>query len=930
MNERNLLLYVGRLLAACATVLALVACGQGSPAKLMSSAKEYLAKGDKNAAVIQLKNLIQQTPDDGEARLLLGQTQLDLLDFASAEKEFRRALELKQPDEKVLPLLAQAMFELNEHEKFVKEFGDRKLADPQAEATFKAFLAESYLRRGQTQQARDAYAAALAAVPGDPKARVGQATLAAMEGKTEEALKVADEVIAASPKLAEAHALRSDLLLAKGDRAGAKASLEQAVAANGNFVPARFALVTLLIDEKAYDQAAAQLAETQKLAPRDVRVSYFSSLLAFRKGETQKAKDQILQVLKVAPDNVPSLVLAGAIDLQLKSLESAEASLQRAVGRAPGHVGARRLLVATQLRRGRALQAKETLQPLIERGMPNDPQLLLLAGETYLANGDVKGATAFYQAASAKGELQQVAAKTRLGQIALATGKTEEGFKELEAASELDEGSYQADLALITNHLRRKEFDKAMAAVQALEKKQPKNPLTFQMYGIVHMTKRDVPAARRNFEKALELQPSYLPAARNLGMLDLLEKRPEDARKRFEGMIAKEPKNDQLYLALADIQARTGADVKEVIATVQRAVDADPQSATARLALINLHLRNKDAKAALSAAQAANAAFPSDVRIVEAFGVAQENAGEINQAVETYNRLATLAPQAPQPLLRLAGLYVRQKQTDKAIDALRRAQKLVPNPRDVVPQLVQALMAGDRASDALKETRELQKRDPKFAGAWALEGDIHASQKKWPDAEKAYREALKLEPKANAVAIRLHSVLAAANKTAEADALAKKWIADNPKDTSMRLYLAERDLRAKNYKSAATQYQAVLGQEPNNVAALNNLAWVLGELGDPKALDHAQRAVSLVPNNAATLDTLGMLLVKKGEASKGLEYLERARKLAPERYDIRLNYAKSLASAGQKDAARKELEALQSEPADFPGKSEIPALLKVL
>jgi putative PEP-CTERM system TPR-repeat lipoprotein len=450
------------------------------------------------------------------------------------------------------------------------------------------------------------------------------------------------------------------------------------------------------------------------------------------------------------------------------------------------------------------------------------------------------------------------------------------------------------------------------------------------MYGLVHLAKRDVPAARRNFDKALELQPNYLPAAYNLGMLDVAEKRPEEARKRYEAMIARDGKNDQLYLALADLQARTGAEPKAIGETLQRAVGANPQSVPARLALIEFHLRTKDTKAAVTAAQAAVAAMPNDPRVLQASGVALEAAGETNQAIETYNKVAALQPQSPQPLLRLAGLYARQKDTAKAIDALKRAQKLTPNARDVVPQLAQVYMAANRPDDALKEARELQKSDPKFAGGYALEGDILLAQRKFAQAEKPYREALKLEPKAEAVAIRLHQTLAGGGNATEAEAFAKRWLNDNPKSLALRLYLGERELAAKNYKAAAAHYQAVIAVDGNNAIALNNLAWVGGELKDPKALGYAERAVKLAPENAAILDTYGTLLIRQGETAKGLEVLGRAAKAAPNRYDLRMNYAAALAGAGKKDEARREYEALQAVAEDFKGKSDIPARLKAL
>jgi thioredoxin-like negative regulator of GroEL len=50
--------------------------------------------------------------------------------------------------------------------------------------------------------------------------------------------------------------------------------------------------------------------------------------------------------------------------------------------------------------------------------------------------------------------------------------------------------------------------------------------------------------------------------------------------------------------------------------------------------------------------------------------------------------------------------------------------------------------------------------------------------------------------------------------------------------------------------------------------------------------------------------------------------------LAPDRHDIRLNYAKALLKAGRAEEARKELTRLQAVSQDFAGKSEVAGLLK--
>ena len=912
-----------------ASTLLLLACRNESPEALIASARAYEAKGDHKGAIIQLRNALQQNPADGEVRLLLGRASLQAGDPVSAQRELRKALEYGQSPEVVLPPLARAMLEQGEAAKLVSEFGDRKLTDIDAEASLRSSVGHAQLQLQKFGDAKASFSAATALKPDYLPARLGVARLTAAANRIDEANQLIDAIVAAHPKAAEAFALQADLRLLGGDRAGAKTSLEQAIAADETFLPARFALIQILINEKQFDAAAVQLDAARSLRKGDLRVQYFDAAIALDKNDLSKARDMMQQVLKRAPAHVPSLVLAGAVELQAGQAATAEGYLRKAVSIAPEHAGARKLLVRTYLGSNQPAKALESIKPLLASDARTDPQLLLLAGETYLANGDLKQASRYYAAAT-DSKPQESVARTRLGQIALASGDPDAGIRELEAAVALDGAPMQSDVALIVGHVKKNDLNSALQAANALAKKYPANPLSHQMLGVVYAARKDFVAARAAFAKALELNPTYLPAIANLARLDIAEKKPADARKRFEAVIAKDPKNEQALLALADVMARTGAPPAEIVATLQRAVTANPQSVAARLALIGFHLRVQDSKAALFAAQDAAATLRTEPRIIGALAQAQEAAGETNQAIETWNRLAALEPRSTVPLVRLAALFARQKDYAKTVDSLRRAQKLAPGDPAITRDLVLAQLLWGKPDDALKEAKSLQTTMPKLAAGFALEGDVHAATQQWPQAERAYRDALKVEPASDALAIKLHTTLNRAGKAAEAEAMAKKWLAEHPKDAGFRIYLAERALADKNLRSAVTHYQAVVALQPDNVVALNNLAWSAGQLGDPKAIGYAERAVRLAPNSAAALDTLGTLLVSKGDASKGLEYLTKAAELAPKRHDIRLNYAKALAKAGRSDDARKELVALQAVADEFPGKSEIPALLKGL
>ena len=916
------------LTAATVAVLAL-GCVNETPDQLVASAHTYLAQGNPNAAMIQVRNALQQRPEDGALRLLLGRVLLESRDPVAAERELRKALQYGQPADAVLPALSRAMLESGAVHQLVDEFGTRTLTAAESEAQFKSALGQAQLQTGRSAEAAASFAAAAAASPGYVPALIGLARLVAVGGRLKDAVRIADRLVADHPKSAAAHMLLSDLRSLSGDHAGSIAALEDAISADGGYTPARYALMAALIDQQQFDVAAAHLEQVRSLNKRDLRIQYFDAVIALSRNDLVKARGSSQQILRNSPEHVPSLVLAGAVELQAKQLLLAENLLQRAISLAPQHTGARRMLVRTYLVANQPAKALEALQPLLTRDVAAEPLLQMLAGETYLANGDMREASAYYAAAS-ESRSQEALAQTRLGQIALVTGDFDSGIRQLEAVTAQDDAPIQADLALIAGYVRGNELDRGLQAGQRLVKRQPGRPIAYQLLGSVYLAKKDSARAREQFEKALELSPGYLPAATSLSRLEIEANKPAAARQRFAAIVASEPNNEQALLGLADVMLRTGAAAPEIAATLQRATLVNPGSSSARFALIAHYLRVNDPGLALAAAQEAAAALPNDLQILYALGRAQEAAGLVNQAIETFNRLSALEPQSRFPLMQLAAVHARRADYGKLVNALQRAQRISANDPAMVRDLVAGYLLSGKPEDAVRQARALQASAPKMPAGYLLEGDARAAAKQWADAERAYRAGLKTAPHSGVLALRLHGALVASDQNAEAEAFAKKWLAGHPKDTVLRVGLAERALRAGNLRSAVAYYQPVIEQDPNNVVALNNLAWAAGQIGDPRALGYAQRAVQIAPQNAAALDTLGSLLIAAGDAENGVEYLGRAKALAPDRSDIRLNYAKGLIKAGKRDAARSELEALQAVPDAFAGKAEIAAVLKGL
>jgi putative PEP-CTERM system TPR-repeat lipoprotein len=901
----NALVKFGMVAGLC---VLLASCGGDSPESMVKSAKDYLAKGDYSAAVIQLRNALQKTPNNAEARYLLGTVLTERRDSAGAVKELRTAVQLGYPADQALPALARALIDDGDTKELVTEFGETTLGSPDAQAAFKTTIGNAWLSLGKPKEAEAAFTAALAAKADFADALLGLATLRAGSGDLEGAKKIVDAVLMQPRAPPEASLLQAQLLLAKGQPEAARAVLEKVLEAKPDYLQARYQLASMLIAKGDLEQASAQVGAIRKLSKQDARAYYFEALIASRRGDLPAAREAIQQVLKGTPQHVPSLLLAGEVEFRAGQFNQAQDYLRRALNRSPGLPHAERLLAATYLRMGSPARALEVLQQPLSRGS-RDSQLMAVAGEAYLAVGDFPKAAEYFAQTTVL-DPKNATARMRLGQVRFAEGDTEGAIRDLEAASALDPNVSPADLALIANLLRQKQFDQALAAVGRLEKKQPNNPLVYNVKGIVYLTKRDLVNARANFERALQIQSDYLPAVGNLAQLDRLDKKPDVARKRYEAIIEKEPKNEQALLGFAGLVQSLGGDSSEIESLLKKAVTANPQSISARAALINFYVQKGDGKQAQLAAQEANTVLPNDPRTLELLGQVQLATGDATLAVATFNKLVAARPGSVEPLLRLARALVAVKDYDKAVEKLREALTINPKLYEANREIVAIYSMSGRSEQALREIKAIQRRQPDDARGYVLEGDLWGSQQKWAEAESAFKVAQKHAPDDGRVAVKLHATASGAGKGTAADAAAEKWMRDHPKDVVLRSYLGERALRRQDYKSAARYYQALVAQQPDNVRLLNNLAWVSGELGDPKALSYAEKASALAPANPSVLDTFGMLLIKKGDLTQGLEKLQQAAQLAPNQSEIRLHLAKALIRAGDKTAARKELDAL--------------------
>jgi tetratricopeptide (TPR) repeat protein len=103
-------------------------------------------------------------------------------------------------------------------------------------------------------------------------------------------------------------------------------------------------------------------------------------------------------------------------------------------------------------------------------------------------------------------------------------------------------------------------------------------------------------------------------------------------------------------------------------------------------------------------------------------------------------------------------------------------------------------------------------------------------------------------------------------------------------------------------------YKKVLGIDPENAVALNNLAFLGAESGTDldQAMTFAERAKKRAPNSPEVSDTLGYVYYQKNLNTEALRIFRQAVQERPQSATFHLHLAMALLKGGDKEGARQE------------------------
>lgn len=928
MRYSEQILHLGRKYGALVVFAFCLAIGgvahAGDARSFLRQAQTLYDKGDVKGAVIELKNALQEDPSLTEARYLLGQVYLQEGDGNSAEKELRRAKALGAEGTELDLSMAEAYLLQRRFDEVLE------LLTPELEGVAE-LKARRLTLRGLAlvglERIDEATESLQLATEHDPKADMpilGLTQIDISRNDLEAASKRIDDLLGRQPDNRKALAVRAEL----DKRAG---RLEDAVKTYTRLLKLDPDAAQTLLGRAAVYLAQGKLAEAEldlnqadKQVPNAVMGVYLRGLLAYRKGELNVASEALLKVLGVAPGHVPSQLLFGVVSFSKEDYELADEYLSRVNGSDPGNLPVAKLLAATRIRQQTPERAVPVLEPLLV-GHGDDVQLVALLGSAYMQSGDhAKGAELMQRAVEL--DPDKAGLRTQLALGLLAGGETEAAVDQLKSAVDLGQDLIQADVLLVMAHLKKQQFDEAVAVGKALETRMPDNPVSYNLTGLAYLAKNEDAEAAERFNKALALDPEFVTAEVNLAKIDLRNKDLDAAERRYHSVLEKQPADLNALLGLAGIAEQRGDEA----AMEQRLVEAlekSPHALPPGVLLAQLHLRRNEPLKALAVASDLVARFPRAPVALELLGKAQIAAGEMSNAVHSFGQLAELRPIAENYFL-LGRTQTMAKSVANARKSLRKALELKPDflPAKVALAALE-LEAGDQNA-ALMIALEMEKAHPESAVAHQLEGAARSALGEKSKAAAAYERAYELD-KSAAVVQRLAESYKALGRTDDAVAVLRDWLGEQPDDLATRMILAMTLQVEERRQEALREYEILQEKDKGNAVVLNNMAWLYFLEGDGRALKFAEQAYDADPERPEVADTYGWILRKRGsDPQRALTLLQQAYVAFPTNAEIGYHVAIALHDLGRNDEAARTLRSLLDGNPGFADADAARALLR--
>lgn len=878
----------------------------------VESARSLYQAGEFERASTEIKNALKIHPNDGAARLLLGQMLLGEGDVTGALKELGRAHTLAPTDETAV-LLAEARLQAGDAEGAISLVrGPSATPDGTVRRLTITGVAQSFL--GDYDAAARAYERIIEIDPRRVEGHFGLAHVYNERKDFRAAAEKLEQITTGKPDFAPAWSLRGEVAVERGFMDEAFASFEQAVKYSPDSTLPLIARARAYLSVGRIEEAKADAETVQKLAENSPIAHYLHSAVAYAEGEIDKANRSFTH-LQRSFDNFSPAVLLGALIKQRKGeLNQAGALFRRYIEMKPNSIEARRALAAVRLAGDQPRNALDILDVVLAE-RPDDVESLHRRASALVGTSRYREATSLYSKLLNTGSPQQRRhAEEALALLDPKQGNSTDPVMQYPAARHV----------LVKAIDRLYEGDAAKARVLIGAVNLDDSALLFSLRGRSAAGLGNLDEARQSLEHAVFLDPERIDAVRALIQLDRREGRAAETLPRMKALLQKQPGSEALVAEIAAFLEGSG-NTDEMVAflTEQRAQMPQAKSLSRPL-IAGLFQKGRvdDAVAEAARYAALDPDNPDTLRFVARTLV---TANAPDQAIKVQQRLLSLSPNDSEIVLELAETQGFAGQIENARTTLRNAAARWPDDRKIAqaqiglematnrPDAVEALIAQRRAIDPAKAAH---------LSLFSATGD--------PAEAHNILQTVFAENPSSEAAIDLFEARQRIGFADEALDGMTRWLEKNPNDVDAMREFAAALLNTGRLDRAEIAYEQAIILDPNDVTALNNYAWLRHIGGRNDALEFARRAYFLADDSPEIADTYGWLLVNYGRLKEGLEVLRRANAGAPDNPEIAFHLASALTKAEMRDDARALMVATLKQQPKFAARDDVSALMTSL
>lgn len=669
-------------------------------------ARIFVTNGAHAGAAPLVADLLKVNPNDAAALTVNAAVKVKQGDALGAEEDVRAALVAEPDNLDAVFLLSSILSESDRKSDAILLLENAAHRNPK-DVSLRIVLSDVYHQAGESSKAAAKLAELIEIEPKQLRHRLRLANYYTEAQHLDEAEKVLRNAIQENSTDTNIKQALLEFLFKHRTADIAKGQLDQFVAAEPDnaslrFSQARFAGATEQNAEA--EKIYRELIERNEMNPDGIKGRIELARLLRKLNRVEEVQPLLSVVLKESPKNRDALLLRGDIALESRNPAAAIADYRAVLKEEPTTIPVHKALAQAHLVNGEIALAKDSLKNVllldendvnahIQLGLlyqsegklaqslaelekareldPTNDSVLEGLFKNYLAEKDWEKAADIAVAVTGKGVTQFYQ-----GMLALAQGNEDEAAAHFIDALEGRPDWVQPLSAMASLYVKDNKAAASLKYIDAAIKADPTNALVHNLRGEVLLSigKEKSAKAAESFARAINQQPNFAPAYRNLAITHLIASDIKKAKQTYHNGIVETQGDLGLYLALASLQEKQ-QEFDDAIATYEGALLAHQSSATAanNLAML-LTVQRGDTE---SLARAKTLVEPlrnsKNPAYLDTVGWVDYKLGDYASAIPALELALKLAPDSPLLQYHLGMAQAKQGNAEKAKAALAKA-----------------------------------------------------------------------------------------------------------------------------------------------------------------------------------------------------------------------------------------------------------------